>query len=796
MLPYQNKILPPRQRAEDLLSRMSDEEKLTQLQCVNPANFFGKDMGEAFPRGVGHVSCLMISTKENPAAVAEWIRELQEKFMALSPHRIPALFHCESLTGLLMHGAAAFPSGIGQGATWNPELEEKMAGIIADQAVSVGLRHALGPVFDISRDPRFGRQGETYGEDPTLAAAMGTAYVRGLQDRGMMATSKHFLAFQASIGGIHGAACPVSPRQLREVYAKPFQAAITQGHLGAVMNAYGTIDGEPVAGSKAILKDLLRDEMQFEGLTVSDYCAVMQLHTNQRVAKSKAEAGLMALEAGMDVELPGPDSYTEELLAYFKEGKADMKTLDDAVLRVLTAKFALGLFENPFPLGEAAVREAYAASVQETALQTARESLVLMKNDGILPLDIRGKKVAVIGHHAASSRALFGGYSYLSMKETMLGIRFTMAGIEVDESAKAARAGENNYPGSIVNMEHPGMEDLAKAQYPGILNLLEALQEACPEADIQYAYGYPYIGDDESHFEEALQLAKNADVVLLTLGGKYGWNTSSTMGEGIDATNINLPPCQESFLKQLAKLHKPTVAVHFDGRPISSDMADQSINGILEAFSPGQQGAKAIVEALMGTYNPGGKLPVTVARNAGQIPIFYAHEHGSSYHEGESIGFQSYVDGPHTPRYCFGHGLSYTAFAYSNLALNKTAFKPYETMKISVDVKNTGDRPGDEVVQLYVKDEYATVARPVMELAGFKRVSLLPGETKTVSFACKMTQFAFLDQEMKWKVEKGDMQAMVGGGSDDIRLAAPFEISSDAWVDGASRGFYAETEIR
>jgi len=798
--PYQDPNLGPEQRADDLLSRMSLEEKMAQVQCFSAVHCFGRDVAELFPNGAGQVSCLLASIFPNKEAVAEMVRRDQEKLMDLSEHNIPAIFHIETLTGVLIADAATFPSGIGQAATWDPDTQKKMGRVIGKQARAAGFRQGLAPVLDICRDPRFGRLGETYGEDPTLASAMGTAYVQGLQNDGdladgIIATGKHFLGFQAGEAGIHTARTAIPPRELREVYAKPFQAAITEGKLESVMNSYATIDREPVVGSRSILTGLLREEMGFGGITVSDYTSIGQLHTVHRVSRSMEDAGYRALEAGMDMELPIKESYSDELLQRFRDGTADIEILNRAVRRILIAKFRLGLFEDPYPANPEELAAAFDdICAQEISLEMALKSMTLIKNNGVLPIDPRGKKVAVIGHHAASARMMFGGYSFMAMKENSLGIRMTMAGIEVANDAPM-KSSRGDYPGSIVNLEHPGVEPLVKEVYPGIKSLLEELRDTCPNAEFVYAYGYPYAGDDESGFEEALAIAKDADLVILTLGGRYGWNTSSTSGEGIDSMSINLPPCQERFIEKLAKLNKPTVAVHFDGRPISSDAADNYIDAILEAWSPGVHGAKAITEVLLGRYNPAGRLPVTVARNSGQIPVYYYHENGSGTHTGPSIAFNSYVDGPREPRYCFGHGLSYTSFEYSGIKLSKSELDATGSLTVSVEITNTGNLDGEEVVQLYARDLYSSMSRPVMELVGFRRVAIAAGEKKKVSFTFPMSQFAFLDRQMKWKVEAGDMEVLVGASSDDIRLKAQFRITNDAYVDGANRGFFAKTEV-
>ena len=324
---------------------------------------------------------------------------------------------------------------------------------------------------------------------------------------------------------------------------------------------------------------------------------------------------------------------------------------------------------------------------------------------------------------------------------------------------------------------------------------MEYLTDILPDTEITYAYGYPVAGEDVSGFEEAFAAMEGADVALLTLGGKYGTCSLASMGEGVDATNINLPQCQDRFIEAASGKKIPLIGIHFNGRPISSDVADQYLNAILEAWTPAEYGARAVYETLFGINNPSGKLPVSVAYNAGQIPVYYNHPWGSANHQGESIGFANYLDMPHTPRYCFGYGLSYSNFAYSDFHLDKERVLPTETITVSVKITNQSDMVGTEIVQLYLSDRYASRTRPVQELAGFIRVALEPGESRMVSFRVQPSQLAFLDKDMRWKIEKGAVDVRVGSSSEDIRLEGTFSISENQWIRGRDRAFYAEVEV-
>ena len=783
--------------AQALLGKLSLDEKMAQVGCIFPFNGGEHDF-EAISRqtrwGIGQVSTLEIRRMATLEEAAAWQRKVQQIIMDNSPHHIPAIFHMEGLCGPFIQDSTSFPAGIGRGASFDPELERKIARIVSRQEGACGITHILAPVLDISRDSRMGRQGEPYGEDPALSAAMGVAYVQGVQEtvtcgRQPESVAKHFLAFHNSQGGIHGTHSDTPPRLLREIYAKPFQAAITEAGLKGIMPCYNVIDGEPVSSSKAILTGLLREEMGFEGLCISDYGAVSNAHHVQHVGEKEADAGYLCMDAGMDMELPNVTCWSEELKQRFAAGEADMAVLDRAVLRVLTAKFRMGLFEHPFALEGEALRETVChPEDRAVSLQSARGSLVLLKNDGSLPLKKSIAKIAVVGPHANCARKFFGGYTHLCMMESTYAVANSIAGVsgvlQPEDMELRTVPGTN-----IQSDEGEAFDAILRRQKPGCRSLLEELRARLPETEITYAYGYPIAGADQSGFAEALRIAREADVILLALGGKHGTCSMASMGEGVDASNINLPACQDAFMLEAAKLGKPMVGIHFDGRPISSDVADTCLNAILEAWSPAECGAEAVADALLGVVNPSGKLPVTVARNAGQIPIYYNHPYGSAWHQGESIGFVNYVDLPHIPRYCFGHGLSYTTFEYTDLTLSNEEISPDGEIIISCRVRNAGTREGTEIVQLYFRDDYASTTRPVKELAGFCRVHLKPGEGKMVSFSLNATQTAFLDRQMRWKVEKGRIEVQLGASSEDIRLRGTFCITGDEWIGGKERAF-------
>ena len=807
---YRDTTKSPAERARELLEELTLEEKMAQLTCIFPFGDSFDDMeqqAKEMPYGTGQVSTLEMRRIHTLDEAAAWQRKMQETVMTQSPHHIPAIFHMEGLCGGFIQESTSFPSGIARGSGWDPELEEKIARIVAEQEAACGITHILAPVLDISRDSRMGRQGETYGEDPALAAALGAAYTRGVQTtqadgRKPESVAKHFLGFHNSQGGIHGSQSDTPPRLLEEIYGKPFQAAITESGLKGIMPCYNSIDGEPASVSHRLLTELLRERMGFDGLAVSDYGGISNAHEVQHIGETIAETGLLAMEAGMDMEMPKAAGYGEELKEMFRSGQADMELLDRTVLGVLEAKYRMGLFEHPFAAdGEELHRIFDKTEGAELSLQSARESMILLKNNGVLPLSGKIRKLAVIGPHADCARKFFGGYTHLCMMESVYAVKSSIAGVEdspVLPGGAVLPGGEpvEYVPGTQIQSDEAKLfDDILRLQKPECRSLLEELKLRMPDTEILYAYGYPVAGADESGFEEAMKAVKEADAVILTLGGKHGTCSMATMGEGVDAANINLPECQDAFIRAAVAYGKPLIGVHFDGRPISSDTADRHLDAIVEAWSPAESGAQAVADVLMGAYNPGGKLPVSVAYNAGQIPVFYNHPNGSAWHQQESIGFVNYVDLPHTPRYCFGHGLSYTRFAYTDLEISTTEVEPDGEVTIRCTVENAGERAGDEVVQLYLRDRFASMTRPVKELAGFCRIHIEPKEKIQVTFTVKADQTAFLDREMRWKVERGDIDVEIGSSSEDIRLTGEFRITQDQWINGVERTFYAASEM-
>lgn len=793
---YKDASLEIGERVEDLLGRMTLKQKVAQLLCM-----FGMGNDPAitlshFPDGIGEVAIFTSST--SAAEIADFNKRISE-YVTRNEFGIPPIIHVEALTGVNSAEATIFPSAIGLGATFNPETVRKMGDIIRKQMLAVGYRQALSPVMDVARDPRWGRIGETYGEDPAHVAEMSVAFVQGIQGNdlreGAVATGKHFLGYSVSDGGLNMASNPIPMRELREVFAKPFQAAITEAGMASIMNSYGSIDGEMIIASPSIMTSLLHDEMHFDGFMVSDYMSIDRM-VNHHISPDKATAGIEALKAGLDVECPVPFGYGGNLLEAVASGEMEEAYIDRAVRRVLTAKFKLGLFEDALPKADWFAGAYLDASHREHSLKAAHEATVLLKNEGLLPLAKDTKKIAVIGPHGDDLRLLFGCYTFPANLEMQMSR--SMDGMPGMASAarKPTEGFEQTkpYPGCEVLRQHPDVTNAIQSIYGGITPTIRtSIQQKCPNAEIVYQQGCDIAGNDRSRFEEAIAAAKDADIVILTLGGKYGWGLHCTIGEGIDCDDIGLPGIQEEFAKEIYATGTPVVMVHMDARPLSSEFIAEHFPAIIEYWYPGVTGGEALADVLFGDYSPAGRMPVTTARNAGQIPIYSGQRIGNSYYSEMSIS--KYCEGTMEPLFYFGQGQGYASFEYTNLQVTPVV-SPDGVLKVTCDITNTGVMDSDEVAQLYIRDELASMIRPAMEFAGSIRVHVKKGETKRIAFEVRADQFAFLNREMQWVVEEGDMQVMVGAASNDIRLKGSFHIDKSAVVEGHRRGFYAKsTEV-
>ncbi|MDX1994712.1 MAG: glycoside hydrolase family 3 N-terminal domain-containing protein [bacterium] len=750
-------------RAALLLEQMTLDEKLAQIVGVwvtwllSPTRQFEESKArQHVEHGVGHVARIAGASQLPPQESARLANRIQKFLREQTRLGIPAIVHEESCAGYLALGATTFPQAIGLASTWEPELIEQMTVVIRQQMRAAGAHHALGPVLDITRDARWGRMEETFGEDPFLTSALGMAYVRGIQGEnlreGLAATGKHFLAHGMPEGGMNWAPAHVPERELREIFLTPFAAVIREGKIASMMNAYHELDGIPCGSSRELMVDLLRGEMGFEGVVAADYFTLKALVDYHRVARDKAEAARMGLEAGIDVELPARDCYGEPLKQALLEGRIPMELVDQSVRRVLRMKFELGLFENPY-VDEGRVVEVFAApEARELSRRLAQKSLVLLKNDGLLPLSKSAGKIALIGPHADSVRLLQGDYHYPSHL------------IHIFDQ--------------VTEMDAPNPQDRLvpvdwSAHFPPTVTVLEALKAAvATETRIHYARGCDVNDRDTSGFAEAVEAARQSEVAIVVLGDQSGLGKGSTVGESLDSATLMLPGIQQALLEAICATGTPVVLVLVTGRPYQLTWGEEQIPAILEAWLPAQEGGAAIIDALFGDINPGGKLTVTFPRAAGQVPVYYNHKPSG----GRSNWHTNYVDQSTTPLFPFGHGLSYTRFTYSDLSLSHQQITPLETLTISLTVKNTGEYAGDEVVQLYIADPVASVTRPVKMLKGFKRIFLEPNQEKTITFQLDMRHFAFYDRQMQYVVEPGTVEVMVGSSSADIRLTGQLEI--------------------
>jgi beta-glucosidase len=765
------------ERVQDLLARMTLEEKIAQLgscwvyQLQDEQGLAEDKASSLMKQGIGQITRIGGGSTLAPVESAKMANAIQTYLVHHTRLGIPAIVHEECCSGYMALGATCFPQIIGLASTWMPELAEQMTTIIRTQMRAVGAHQGLAPVLDVARDPRWGRVEETFGEDPLFTSQMGVAYVRGLQgdnlSDGVMATGKHFLGHGISEAGMNCTPVHIGPRELRDVILMPFQAVVQEAHLASMMNAYSELDNIVVASSRAILTDLLRDEIGFDGLVVSDYRAISMLYDFHRVANDEAHAAHLALNAGIDVELPETKCNGAPLMQAVKSGLVSESLIDTSVERILRKKFELGLFENPFVKVERVLSAYETKEQRQLARQIAEQSIVLLKNDGdVLPLSKTVKSIAVIGPNANEARHLFGDYSHPAHVETLLENQPELATL-----LKCDVNSNGIVPGSV--------------QTQTILNAIR--QKVSPDARVLYAQGCAVNKSDRSGFAEAVNIAHQADAVILVVGDKSGLSINCTSGESRDRADLGLPGVQQELVEAVAAVGKPTIVVLINGRPLAIPWIAENIPAIVEAWLPGEEGGAAVADVLFGDVNPGGKLTMTVPRAVGQVPIFYNHKPSG----GHSNWHTDYVDLSVTSLFPFGHGLSYTQFEYSNLKID--VMDSHAT--ISVEIKNVGKHAGDEVVQLYVHDVVASVPRPVKELKGFKRVRLAPDETRTIIFELPFDLLAFYDEAMQLVIEPGTIQVMLGSSSQDIRLNGSFEILGQKRVV-ARRVFSCATRVQ
>lgn len=750
------------QRVNKLLSKMNLNEKLAQIGSywmfdLQTNGVLDLDKTESkLKHGIGQITRVAGASTLRPVQAAETANRLQKFLVEQTRLGIPAVLHEECCSGAMILGGTVYPQMLGIASTFQPELAETMTTAIRKQLLAIGARQGLAPVLDVARDPRWGRVEETFGEDPTLVSQFGMAYIRGLQSEnlaeGVIATGKHFIGHSLSQGGLNCAPSHTGMREIYNIYLAPFQAAIRDANLASIMNAYPEVDEEVVAASRRILTDLLRGQLGFDGLVVSDYEAILMLNNFHFIAPELESAAKMAITAGIDVELPATVCYGEPLKSALSNGDINIELVDLAVQRHLTKKFELGLFENPY-VDEGKVVEVFETAKQRSlAREIACKSMVLLKNNGVLPLQKNIKTIAVIGPNAHNGRNQLGDYSFAAMSALM---QFQ----EMENSA----------------FIQGDLRELDPYQV-NITTVMDGIQSAVSsETNILYSKGCDNLDNDTSGFSEAVELASQADAVILVLGDKSGLTPECTTGETRDSSELKLPGVQEGLAKAVFATGKPVVVVLITGRPYALSMLSDNAEALLEAWLPGEEGGGAVADILFGNVNPGGKLPITFPRSVGQIPIYYnAKPAGTKSH-----WYGDYVNEKVTPLYPFGHGLSYTTFEYSHLTIEQDRVRSGESVDISLYVENVGKVAGEEVIQLYVHDEIASTPRPIKELKGFQSVMLEPGEMKKVTFHLPVDQLAFYNLDLNLIVESGSIAVMLGSSSEDIRLHGEFEVVGD-----------------
>lgn len=756
---YKQANAPTEQRVKDLLGRMTVEEKVAQLCCplgwemytktgknsVEPSALYKKKMKEA---PIGSFWAVLradpwtqktLETGLHPELAARALNALQKYAVEETRLGIPVLFAEETPHGHMAIGATVFPTPLLAASTWNEALMLKVGEAIALEARSQGANVGYGPVLDISREPRWSRMEETFGEDPVLTSVMGVAWMKGMQGnaqndgRHLFSTLKHFAGYGMPESGHNGARTNSGMRQLFTEYLPPFRKAVQEG-VATLMTSYNEIDGIPSTANRYLLTDILRNQWGFKGFVYSDLISIEGI-VGLRVARDNKDAAVQALKAGLDMDLGG-NAFGNNLKTAYEEGLITMNDLDRAVSNVLRLKFLMGLFENPYVSPEQAKRVVRSKAHKELARQVVREGVVLLKNNGVLPLKKDIRSIAVIGPNADMIYNQLGDYT-------------------------------------------------APQERKEIITVLDGIRSAVSKnTRVTYVKGCAIRDTTQSDIPSAVRAAQQADAVVLVVGGssardfktKYISTGAATVseeakilpdmdcGEGFDRSSLRLLGDQEKLIAAVAETGKPLIIIYIQGRPMNMNLAAEKAHALLTAWYPGEQGGAGIADVLFGDYSPAGRLPVSIPRSEGQLPIFYSQ-----------ATQRDYVEGKGTPLYAFGYGLSYTQFAYSALALNKgTDEQTLQT--VSCTVTNTGDRDGEEVVQLYIRDEVASVAQPPMLLKAFQRVFLKKGESKRITFTLKKEDLAIYDAQMNFVVEPGEFKVMIGAASNDIRLEGAFTL--------------------
>jgi beta-glucosidase-like glycosyl hydrolase len=781
--PYRDPARPIAERVADLLQRMTLDEKIAQMHAfwlilsedgkhrVRPSVIFIDATDQAsFERrlanGVGQITRPLGTHSVDAGSGLRALNKLQRFLRHDTRLGIPALSHEECLVGVMTRDGASFPSSLALSATWNPDLVETVAQQIRYESQELGCHQGLAPVLDVSRDVRWGRTEETFGEDPYLVGVMATRYVRGLQGprRDLLATLKHYVGHSFSEGARNHAPVHVGWRELNDVFLLPFEMAVKQANAGSVMPAYHDIDGEPCHASRHLLTEVLREQWGFDGLIVADYVGVSLLHQHHRVVADAADAAAMSFNAGLDIELPADDCARHLQLA-LERGTMTLAKIDEIVARVLTEKFRLGLFEQTFEDSVTHPRLRAEAAVG-IAREAARQSVVVLDNrHGILPLDpAKPRRIAVIGPTAADPIGQLSGYSYhahfISPDETQdtSHIVTPLQGIRQVFGAEHV----SHHQGCWILEQRPYK---SAAVFPGDVR-----------DDVNAPRAESLVSRRTDRIPTAAEAARDADVAIVCVGDLAGLFQRGTVGEGSDSESLSLPGVQQQLLEAVVATGTPTIVVMSGGRPYNLGDQEDKVAAFVMTFAGGQEGGIALAEVLAGKVEPSGRLTVSMPISVGAMPFYYNHKLKSG---GTPIAFHF------GSRYPFGHGLSYTRFEYRDVEV-ATPTVPVEDgeLEISFELANAGERPGIEVVQLYVRDCLASVVRPVRELKAFERVALEPGQSARVTFHVPVDMLNFTGMAGRRIVEPGLFDLAIGASSSDIRLRGQVEVVGETRVLG------------
>jgi len=708
-------------RVNALIADLTLDEKLAQLvglwqdeagDVVAPLQgqqVSTHGLADALAGGLGHITRVYGTNPVEPDERAEWLWDVQRQLVRNTRHGIPAIVHEECLTGLAAWKAATFPSPPAWGATFSPELVERMAELTGESMRALGVHQGLAPVLDVIRDPRWGRVEECIGEDPYLVGALGTAFVRGLQGAGVHATLKHFVGYSASAAGRNFGPVHAGPREVADELLIPFEMAVKDGDVRSIMPAYTQLDGVPTHADPSLLTDLLRGRWGFDGVVVADYFGVAFLEVLHGLAGDLADAAGQALAAGVDVELPSGNAFLEPLRRAVEDGRVPIEIVDRAVERVLRQKERLGLLDATFDEAPPTGVDLDSPAHRDAARALAERSVVLLRNDGALPLAPTAK-VALIGPNADRSAALFGCYSFVNHVLV-------------------------HRPGFPAGFDSP------------------TVREALGGLDVNYVQGCDVTSTDRSGFAAAVEAAAAADVAVVVAGDHAGLFGRGTVGEGCDVESLELPGVQRELVEAVLDAGTPVVLVLLTGRPYAIGWAIDRCAAVVQSFFPGEEGGNAVAGVLTGRVNPSGHLPVTMPRSTGAQPYTYLHSALGGDGDVTSVG-----TAPVRP---FGFGLSYTIFEYGELSVSPQV-RPDGVVTASVTITNAGPRAGEDVVQLYVRDVLGSVARPVAQLVGFQRVALEAGRSVTVTFEVPTARLAFSNRELVRVVEPGDFEVWVG----------------------------------